>query len=58
LEATHKRWVHLMKAMSENDFEKTIFHPLRQVNLTLAQALSMAVWHSKHHFEHIKIALQ
>lgn len=58
LEATHKRWVLLMKTMSENDFDKTFHHPLRQINLTLAQALSMAAWHSKHHLEHIKIALQ
>jgi DinB superfamily len=56
-EATHKRWVHLMKTMSAEDFNRTFFHPLRQVNLTLAQALSMGAWHSKHHFEHIKIAL-
>ena len=57
LEATHKRWVHLMKNMSENDFDRSFFHVLRQINLTLAQALSMATWHIKHHFEHIKIAL-
>ncbi len=54
LEATHKRWVLLMRNMSESDFDKTFFHALRQLNLTLAQALSMA----KHHFEHIRIALQ
>ncbi|MDZ7933790.1 MAG: DinB family protein [Emticicia sp.] len=57
LEATHKRWVSLMKNMSEGDFDKTFFHSLRQINLTLAQALSMAAWHTKHHFEHIRIAL-
>lgn len=58
LEATHKRWVHLMKNMSDSDFERTFFHSLRQIDLTLAQALSMAAWHIKHHFEHIKIAIE
>ena len=58
LEATHKRWVYLMKTMSESEFDKTFFHALRQINLTLAQAISMAAWHTKHHFEHIKIALK
>ncbi len=58
LEATHKRYVHLAKSMSGNDFDKTYFHPLRQMNLTLAQSLSISAWHTKHHFEHIKIALQ
>ena len=57
MEATHRRWVFLMKNMLESDFDKTFFHPLRQVNQTLAQALSVAAWHTKHHFEHIKIAL-
>jgi DinB superfamily len=58
LEATHKRWVHLMKNMAPSDFNRTFFHPLRNANLTLAQALSMAAWHSRHHFEHIKIAVE
>lgn len=57
LEATHKRWVHLMSTMSEADFNRTFHHPLRNADFTLAQALSMAAWHSRHHFEHIKIAL-
>lgn len=57
LEATHKRWVYLMKTMSPTDFNKTFHHPLRNMDLTLAQALSMAAWHSRHHLAHIKIAL-
>ncbi|MBL7817524.1 MAG: putative metal-dependent hydrolase [Saprospiraceae bacterium] len=57
LEATHKRWVHQMRHMQESDWQRTFFHPLRNRNLTLAQALSMAAWHTQHHFEHIKIAL-
>jgi hypothetical protein len=57
LEATHKRWLHLIKTMTLSDFDRTFHHPLRNTDLTLAQALSMAAWHSRHHFEHIKIAL-
>jgi uncharacterized damage-inducible protein DinB len=40
------------------DFDRTFFHPLRSMNLTLAQALSMAAWHSRHHFAHIEVALK
>jgi uncharacterized damage-inducible protein DinB len=58
LEATHKRWVHLMKTMAIQDFDRTFFHPLRNVNLTLAQALSMAAWHCRHHLGHIEVALK
>ncbi len=57
LEVTHKRWLHLMTTMAVQDFDRTFFHPLRNMNLTLVQALSMAAWHTRHHFEHIKIAL-
>ncbi|RYU94693.1 DinB family protein [Emticicia agri] len=58
LEATHKRWTHLLKTMSSEDFNRTFFHVGRQINLTLAQALHMAAWHCVHHLEHIKIALE
>jgi hypothetical protein len=57
LEATHKRWVHLLKTMQPTDFNRTFHHPLRGIDLTLAQALAMGAWHSRHHLEHIKIAL-
>jgi uncharacterized damage-inducible protein DinB len=57
LEATHKRWVHLMETMALSDFDRTFFHPLRNASLTLAQALSMAAWHCRHHKAHIEIAL-
>jgi uncharacterized damage-inducible protein DinB len=58
LEATHKRWVHLMSTMAFEDYNRTFHHPLRGVNLTLAQALSMAAWHSRHHLAHIEVALK
>lgn len=57
LEATHKRWVNVLNNMAPADFDRTFHHPLRGVDLTLAQALHMGAWHSRHHFEHIKIAL-
>ncbi|MBA4851934.1 DinB family protein [Emticicia sp. BO119] len=58
LEATHKRWTHLLKTMSSEDFSRTFFHLGRQMNLTLAQALHMAAWHCVHHLGHIQIALE
>lgn len=57
LEATHRRWTHLLKSMSPEDFNKSFFHAGRQIYVTLAQALHMGAWHARHHVEHIKIAL-
>ena len=57
LEATHRRFVHLLKTMLPTDFDRTFHHPLRQEDLTLKQALHLTAWHTRHHLEHIKIAL-
>lgn len=46
-----------MRNILENYFEKTFFHVLRQTNRNFTQALSMSVWHTKHHFQYIIVAL-
>ncbi len=57
IDGTHRRLVALAKTLSESDLDRSYYHPFRQLNITLAQGLSMVVWHGRHHFEHIKIAL-
>jgi hypothetical protein len=57
LDGTHRRLAFLAKNLTEADLERTYYHSFRQLNVTLAQGLHMVVWHAKHHFEHIKIAL-
>lgn len=57
LDATHKRYAHLIRSMSPADFERSFYHPQRQIDINLAQAIHMTAWHTRHHFEHIKLAL-
>lgn len=57
MEGTHARWTNLMEQMSAEDFQKGYYHPLRQINIKLIDALDMGAWHAKHHLAHIKIAL-
>ncbi len=48
LEATHVRWVSLLKAMTPADFARTFRRPDGQA-VTLDRALQTYAWHGKHH---------
>lgn len=52
LDALHRRWVTLLRSLSEKDFARTARHPswgLVTVDLLLAQY----AWHGRHHVAHI-----
>jgi uncharacterized damage-inducible protein DinB len=51
-EMLHQRWVALLEAMSEDDFEKGFNHPERGPQ-SLTAALALYDWHSRHHTAHI-----
>lgn len=53
LHALHSRWAELMKNMSEQDWQRTIFHPEHNKTLTLWNLLGSYAWHGKHHVAHI-----
>jgi hypothetical protein len=50
--ALHLRWVALFESIAGEDFEKGYRHPERGPQ-TLAQALALYAWHSRHHTAHI-----
>jgi uncharacterized damage-inducible protein DinB len=52
IEALHERWVALLESLSEEDFQKGYNHP-EQGRRTLATALALYDWHSRHHTAHI-----
>jgi hypothetical protein len=53
LHALHSRWMEIMKNMSEQDWQRTIFHPEHNKTLTLWNLLGSYAWHGKHHVAHI-----
>ena len=55
LDALHTRWVALLHAMSESDFQRTLVHPKNGVR-TLDQMLATYAWHGQHHVAHVKLA--
>ncbi|HEV8357810.1 MAG TPA: bacillithiol transferase BstA [Gemmatimonadales bacterium] len=53
LEALHRRWVVLLKAMEEGQWARTFFHPEQEKFLPLDRILGEYAWHGRHHVAHI-----
>ena len=52
VENLHARWVLLLRAMSSQDWARTLMHPERGL-ITLDESLCLYSWHSRHHVAHI-----
>jgi hypothetical protein len=57
LEGLTKRYVFLLRSLSENQLRIEYYHPVRKYMINQAQAMAMSAWHLRHHLEHIKIAV-
>jgi hypothetical protein len=53
LEGLHRRWVALLKTLSDGDFRRTLYHPEMDTELTLDVLLELYGWHCGHHEAHI-----
>lgn len=56
LDGLHKKWVFLLKKMTDEDFERTFIHPEHGKVFSLKEALGMYAWHSNHHLAHVRQA--
>ena len=54
LHALHARWYEVLRNMSREDWEKTIFHPEHKKEISLWYMLGMYSWHGKHHVAHVE----
>ena len=52
LESLHDRWTRLLRAMSADDFSRTLIHP-DSGEMSLDALLSLYAWHGRHHVAHI-----
>lgn len=52
LEALHHRWIVMLKALTPEQWKRTMNHP-EFGPLTLDKALGLYSWHSRHHVAHI-----
>ena len=53
LHALHTRWHLILKNMSKDELNRTVYHPEYQKSFTLWDLLGLYSWHSKHHVAHI-----
>ncbi|MEO8568724.1 MAG: YfiT family bacillithiol transferase [Ginsengibacter sp.] len=53
LHSLHARWYQFMLDMTEEQWQRTVYHPARQQTLSLWDLLKSYSWHSRHHTAHI-----
>ncbi|MBO0935238.1 putative metal-dependent hydrolase [Fibrella sp. HMF5335] len=57
IDGLHERLAYLYEHLTETDLQKAYYHPFRQIDVSLAQAIDMVVWHGQHHLAHIRLAI-
>ena len=53
LHALHQRLLATIKDITEEQWERTVFHPASKREMSLWFLLGMYAWHGKHHVRHI-----
>jgi hypothetical protein len=54
LEALHRRWVVLLRAMNPEDFDREFVHPERGP-MSLKTNVRLYAWHGRHHLAHLNL---
>lgn len=57
LEGINQRLVIYLLQLEQAAWNKTYYHPTRQIYLNIKQTLHMILWHAAHHLAHIQLAL-
>lgn len=52
----HPRWVHLLKALDDEQLQKVFVYPNGK-KISIEKAVGLYAWHGNHHIAHIKQAL-
>ncbi|MGH2645433.1 MAG: DinB family protein, partial [Chitinophagaceae bacterium] len=53
LYALHARWVSLLEQMTDSDYNRKLFHPDKNKEVSLWEMLAEYDWHCRHHLAHI-----
>lgn len=57
LRGIHFRWVHLLRNMSEADFQRTYVHPQYGRVYSMDTMSALYAWHGEHHLGHVKLVV-
>lgn len=58
LKGLHLKWAKFLRNLSQEDLEKTFYHPESDKIFSIKETIGIYAWHSQHHLSHIKQALQ
>ena len=54
LHCLHARWYEIVKNMTREQFDRTVFHPEQKKTISLWYMLGMYSWHGRHHVAHVE----
>ena len=54
IKAIHYKLVYLLKALTEDDLDKSFIHPETNDEVALKHNIGIYAWHSNHHYAHIE----
>lgn len=54
LHALHRRMVALMETLTDEQWQRTYYHPQYKHNVCLWELAALYAWHSRHHMEHVR----
>ena len=57
LDGLHRRWVALLRSLTEQDLERTFIHPESGL-VNLPETIGSYAWHGQHHLAHIREAIR
>lgn len=58
LTALHRKWVYLLKNLTEEDLKRQYVHPEHNKTFDLNYTIAMYSWHCRHHYAHILQAIK
>lgn len=53
LHALHARWFAVLQSLSESQWQRKVYHPEREIEISLWDLLKSYAWHGRHHTAHI-----
>jgi uncharacterized damage-inducible protein DinB len=56
LDGVHQRLTALFESFTDQQLERTFYHPASQDTATLKKVMALYAWHSQHHLAHIELA--
>lgn len=57
IKVLHKKWVVLLRALTESDLKKSFIHPETQKHVRFDRLIALYAWHGEHHLAHVRLIL-